>query len=137
MVTSAEVKVGDVVEPGRAVVEIAEQRGFFFETFVDSEAIADVKPGMAVKVTIEALDVQTYGTLDGTVDFVAPDSTPAEGRPGAVYLVRVKLGGESPGRGDLTGRLRLGMEGRAEIVTGEDTVLALLFKRIRRSVSLK
>src|SRR3954454_1487341 len=30
VVTSAEVKVGDLLEPGKAVVEVAEQVGFFF-----------------------------------------------------------------------------------------------------------
>jgi HlyD family secretion protein len=137
VVTSADVKAGDVLEPGRAVVEIAEQRGFRFELYVSSEAIADVRLGMPVKIKLEAFDFQKYGTVEGAVEFIAPDSTLLEGRPGAVYLVRVELDGETVGRGDLTGKVKLGMAGQAEIVTGEESVLTLLFKKIRRSVSLK
>ena len=54
-------------------------RGFFFETYVNSEAIADVTLGMPVKIKVEAFDFQKYGTLDGTIEFIAPDSTPIEG----------------------------------------------------------
>jgi HlyD family secretion protein len=137
VVTSAEPRAGDVLEGGKPAVEIAERRGFYFETFVASEAIGDLKPGMTVKVKIDAFDFQKYGTLDGTIDFIAPDSTPLEGRPGTVYLVRVKIDGETVGRGELTGPIKLGMEGLAEIVTGDETVLSLVFQKIRQSVSLK
>jgi HlyD family type I secretion membrane fusion protein len=137
VVTSSDVKAGDVVEPGRAIVEIAEQRGFLFELYVSSEEIANVKLGMPVKIKLEAFDFQKYGTLDGKIDFVSPDSAVSEGRPGAVYLVRVQVDGETLGRGDMTGQVKLGMAGQAEIVTGEESVLKLLFKKIRQSVSLQ
>jgi multidrug efflux pump subunit AcrA (membrane-fusion protein) len=131
------VKVGDVVEPGKPVVEIAEQRGFRFELYVSSEEMANVRLGMPVKLKLEAYDFQKYGTLDGTVDFISPDSAVVEGRPGAVYLVRVTVDGDTVGRGGLTGQVKLGMAGQAEIVTGEESVLKLLFNKIRQTVSLK
>jgi multidrug resistance efflux pump len=137
VVTSSEVKVGDVLEPGRAVVEIAEQRGFRFELFVSSEDIAHVTLGMPVKIKLEAYDFQKYGTLDGKIDFISPDSAVVEGRAGALYLVMVAVDGETVGRGDLAGPVKLGMAGQAEIVTGEESLLKLLFKKIRQCVSLK
>jgi multidrug resistance efflux pump len=137
VVTSAEVKVGDVVQPGAVAAEIAEQRGFRFELSVRSEDVAEVKLGMPVKIKLEAFDFQKYGTLDGTVDFIAPDSAVQDGRPGASYLVRVQVNGDTVGRGDLVGQVKLGMAGQAEVVTGEESVLALLFKRIRQSVTLQ
>jgi multidrug resistance efflux pump len=137
VVTSAEVKVGDIVEPGRAVVEIAEQRGFRFELTVNSEEMANVRVGMPVKIKLEAYDFQKYGTLDGTIDFISPDSAIVEGRPGAVYLVMVAVNGETVGRGDLAGQVKLGMAGQAEIVTGEESLLMLLFTKVRQTVSLK
>jgi multidrug resistance efflux pump len=137
VVTSSDVKIGDLVEPGKAVVEIAEQRGFCFELYVSSEEIANVKLGLPVKIKLEAFDFQKYGTVEGAVEFISPDSALIEGRPGAVYLVRVKMNGEMVGRGDLTGPVKLGMAGQAEIVTGEESVLELLVKKIRQSVSLQ
>ena len=137
VVTSPELKVGDVVEPGRTAVEIAEQGGFCIEMFVSSEEMANVKLGMPVKIKLEAFDFQKYGTLDGTLDFISPDSAVVEGRPGAVYLVRVRVNGDTVGRGELAGKVKLGMACQAEIVTGEESVLELLFKKIRQAVSLK
>jgi HlyD family secretion protein len=137
IITSADVKVGDVVEPGKAVVEIAEQRGFCFELFVTSEEIANVKVGLPVKIKLEAFDFQKYGTVEGVVEFISPDSTVIDGRPGAMYQVRIKVDGETVGRGDLTGQIKLGMVGQAEIVTGAESLLDLMFKKIRRSVSLQ
>src|SRR5262249_14184423 len=89
VVTSPEPAVGDVLAPGRPVVEIAEQGAYRFEFVVNSDEIEDVKPGSPVKIKLEAFDYQKYGTLDGTVEFVSPDSTVIEGRTGAYYMVRV------------------------------------------------
>ena len=137
VVTSADVRAGDVLEPGKPAVEIAERRGFCFETVVTSDAIGELAVGMPVKIKLAAFDFQKYGTIDGTIEFIAPDSTPQENRPGAAYLVRVKIAGDALGHAIGTGQLKLGMEGQAEIVTGDETVLSLLFKKIRQSVSLK
>ncbi len=137
VVTSTELKAGDIVEPGRSVIEIAEQRGFRFELIVNSEEMAHVKLGMPVKIKLEAFDFQKYGTVDGIIDFISPDSAIVEGRPGAVYLVMVAVNGETVGRGDLTGQVKLGMAGQAEIVTGEESLLKLLFNKVRQTVSLK
>jgi len=40
------------------------------------------------------------------------------------------------GRGVFRGRVKLGMGGLAEIVTGRESLLSILVKQIRRSISL-
>ncbi len=137
IVTSAEPKVGDILEPGRPVVEIAEQRGFRVEFAINTDDIEKVKLGMPVKIKLEAFDYQKYGTLDGTLDFISPDSTVIEGRPGAVYLVRALVNGDTVGRGSLAGQIKLGMAGQIEMVTGEECLLELFFKKINQSIRLK
>jgi multidrug resistance efflux pump len=137
IVTSPEVKVGEVVDSGRPVVEIAEQRGFRIEFAINSEEIEKVKLGMPVKIKLEAFDYQKYGTLDGTLDFVSPDSIVIEGQPGAVYMARASVNGDAVGRGQSTGQIKLGMAGQVELVTGEECLLELLFKKIRHSIRLQ
>ena len=44
--------------------------------------------------------------------------------------------GDEVGRGDFRGQIKLGMAGQGEIVTGQETILALLLKKIRQSISL-
>ena len=136
IVTAADIKVGEVRKPGELVAEVAEQRGYRFEVQVASEDIAHLREGMPARVKLNALDYQTYGTADGTVDFISPDSGSEPGRPPASYRVGIELKGDEIGRGECRGRFKFGMAGRAEIVSGQESILSLLVKGIRQAVSL-
>ena len=85
---------------------------------------------------LDAYDYQRYGTVAGTVTFIAPDSDVLAGQGRATYLVRIELAGEELGRGDFRGQIKLGMAGQADIVTGQESVLALLVKKLRQTISL-
>jgi HlyD family type I secretion membrane fusion protein len=136
VVTRGDVKVGDVLEPGKPAVEIAPQTGFLFEAAVPSEEVGRLRVGMAARIKLDAYDYQRYGTLCGTVCFVSPDSGLADGKQQAVYTVRIALSGDEVGRGEFRGRVKLGMAGQVDIVTGRESLLALLLKRIRQTISL-
>jgi multidrug resistance efflux pump len=136
VVTSGDVKVGDVLEPGKPVVEIAAQTGFRFEAAVPSGEMGHLRTGMPARIKLDAYNYQQFGTLAGKVHFISPDSDVAEGRQAAFYTVRVDLGSDEVGRGSYRGRLKLGLTGQAEIVTGRDNLLSLLLKRIRQTISL-
>jgi multidrug resistance efflux pump len=147
IVTSEEVKVGDRIEPNRPIVEIAEQSGFCFELEVGSEDVGLLSVGLPVKIKLDAYDFQRYGTLDGEITFISPDSGVAQAqgvetnsgkaanRP-PTYLVRVRMIGDVIGHGEFTGQIKLGMTGHAEVVTGEETILTIFTKRIRQAFSL-
>jgi multidrug resistance efflux pump len=81
VVTQGEVKVGDLLEPGKAVVEIAPQEGFLFEAAVPSEEVGRLEVGMAARVKLDAYDFQRYGTLGGTVCFLRQGEA-GDGGPG-------------------------------------------------------
>jgi HlyD family secretion protein len=139
VVVAGDVKVGDVLERGKAVLEIAEENGFVFEAAVPSEEVGSLRVGLPVRVKLDAYDYQKYGTLPGQVTFIAPDSSVADepgGKHQTAYLVRVALDGDEVGRGGLRGKVKLGMAGQAEMVTGEESILAILLKKIRQSISL-
>lgn len=136
VVTWGEVKVGDVLETGKPVAEIAEQNGFRFEAAVASEDVAHLRVGMAARIRLDAYDYQRYGTLTGTVCFISPDSAVPQGQRTAVYLVKIAVDQEEVGRGDLRGRVRLGMAGQVEIVTGRESLLGLLLHQVRQTISL-
>ncbi len=136
VVTFGNVKVGDILEPGKAVVEIAEQAGFRFEALVSSEEVSHLRIGMPARIKLDAYDYQRYGTLNGTVSFISPDSVVLEGQPAAFYLVRIEVEGTEVSRGELLGPVKLGMAGQVEIVTDQQSVLSLLVRKIRRTISL-
>ena len=136
IVTTGDVKVGDTLERGKPVVEIAEQKGFRFEAAVPSEEVGHLQVGMPARIKLDAYDYQRYGTVAGTVVFISPDSGVPEGQQATLYLVRIELEGEELGRGDLHGQVKLGMAGQAEVVTGQESLLELFVKQIRQTISL-
>jgi multidrug efflux pump subunit AcrA (membrane-fusion protein) len=133
VVTRGEVLVGTVLEPGQVVAEVAGQRGFLFEADVPNEEVSHLRLGQPARVKLDAYDYQQYGMLPGTVWQIAED---AGGQGPATYRVRIKLDAEEVVRGSERGRLKLGLAGQAEIVTDKESLLWLLLKRIRRSISL-
>jgi adhesin transport system membrane fusion protein len=136
IVTRGDVKVGDTLEAGKSVVEIAEQKGFLFEIVVTSEDMAHLQVGLPARVRLDAYDHQKYGTLEGTVTYIAPDSDLREGQHVPTYLVRLRVGEELVGPAGDRGRVKFGMTGSVDIVTGDDTILMLLVKKVRRTISL-
>ena len=139
VVTTGEVRVGDVLDAGKAALAIAQERGFRVDVAVPSSEIGHLQEGMPVRVRLDAYDFQRYGTVAGTVVHVSPDSQRLnkDGPDGSlIYVVKVALEGDSVGRGDFHGRIKIGMAGQAEIVTGRESLLALLVKKVRQSISL-
>jgi hemolysin D len=136
VVIRGDIKIGDVLEPGKAAVEIAEENGFLFEANVPSEEVGDLKLDMPVRIKLDAYDYQRYGTVNGTVSFISPDSGVTEREPKASYLVRIALASDEIGRGDFFGRVKLGMAGQADIVTERECLLKIFVKKMRRTISL-
>jgi multidrug resistance efflux pump len=127
IVTVGEVKVGDYLEGGRPVFAIAQELGFRADAAVSSADIGRLRVGMTARIKLDAFDYQKYGTLEGTITYISPDSEVAEERR-LYYVVRIRL--DAP-------RLpvKLGMLGQAEIVTGEERVLSYAFRKFKDKVS--
>lgn len=134
VIVSEEIKPGDVLPPGAAVIEIAPRDGFLFEATVASEDAGLLRVGMPVRLKFDAYDYQTYGTIPGTVCFISPDSQLAAGAP--AYRVRIELHGHVLGRGQDQGRIKLGLGGVAEIITDRESLLLVFLKNLRQTISL-
>jgi multidrug efflux pump subunit AcrA (membrane-fusion protein) len=132
IVTRGEVQVGTLLEPGQVVAEIAAQTGFLFEADVPNEEVAHLSIGLPARVRLDAYDHQQFGTVPGTLAQIAVDA----GQRPASYLIKIKLERDEVVRGDERGKLKFGMTGQVEIVTERESLLRLLLKRIRRSISL-
>jgi multidrug resistance efflux pump len=138
VVIAGEVKVGEILEKGRPVIEIAEDEGFIFEAIVPSEEVGHLRTALPTKLKLDAFDYHVYGTVDGIVTFLSPDSareSTGEKRK-TTYLVKIKLLQQELKRGKHRGQVKLGMAGTAEIVTERRSLLAILVRGIRRSISL-
>ena len=130
--------MGDVLQRGQPVVEIAEQRSFYFEAGVSSRDAGHLRQAMPVRIKLDAYDYQRYGTLPATVVFVSPDSRVVNEAQGSqvLYEVRIAIEGDHLRRGDLRGQVKLGLTGTAEIITDRRSILAILLTNIQQSISL-
>jgi multidrug resistance efflux pump len=130
VVTQVAVRTGDVVEPGRPLLALAEQKGFRADASVSAADIGHLRPGMKARVSLDAFDSSLYGSMEGTVTFVSPDVQLLGGR-GPVFGVRMTLD-----RPELRGgaRVKLGMTGRADILAGRERLLWVLLRSLRDNV---
>jgi hemolysin D len=136
IVTTGDVKVGDVLTPNEVALEVARLEGFRFEAAVPGEDVGLLRVGLPARIKLDAYDYQRYGTVAGTVCFISPDSGSAEGRQTGAYTVKVVIHQEEVGRGASRGRVKLGMSGQAEIITDRESLLSLLTRRVRQTIRL-
>lgn len=134
VVTTGALREGVLLEAGGPVAELAPQGALICEIQVPSDDRGLLKLGLPARVKLDAYDHHRYGTAAGTVVFIAPDSAVAKGR--STYLVRVALHGDAVGRGRHRGRIKLGMAGRCEVITGRESLLRLLVRASRQRFSL-
>lgn len=130
VVTQVWVRPGDVLEAGRPLLAIAGQAGFQVDGLVGAADIGRVRPGMKARVMLDAFDSMTDGALQATVSFVSPDAQPA-GPRGPAFAVRMTLE-RTELRGG--GRVKLGMTGRADIVTARERLLWVMVRNLKDPV---
>ena len=75
-------------------------------------------------------------TAPWTARWTSSRRTPGWRRKATVYTVKIATPRGEVGRGAYRGRVKLGMAGQAEIITGRESLLMLLVKRIRKTISL-
>lgn len=126
--------VEQVVRPGEAVAYIAPADApLVIRSQVPAQEIDNVEPGQQVQMQVSACPYPEYGTLMGTVTFVAPDALPAsEGATSpASYEVTIEPQNNYVGTGDRQCQLQAGMEGKADIISRQETVLDFILRKAR------
>ncbi len=133
--------IGGVVRASEEVMQIVPVgEKLIVETRVPPRDIAFVKSGQKARINFDAYDSSIYGSADGTVVFISPDTLTEQAQDGSsdtYYRVNLEVDTasmrEAPGR-DLIS-LQPGMTATAEILTGETTVWTYLTKPILKTVS--
>lgn len=95
IVTSRNVEPGEVVNPSREVMTVADLARVDLKIFVDETEIAKIKPGQRVDVKVDTFSGKVY---PGTVSYISPEAefTPKiiqtkKERVKLVYLVKVSI----------------------------------------------
>ncbi|GAB3270797.1 hypothetical protein GCM10027347_41710 [Larkinella harenae] len=98
----------------------------YAHTQVNSSKIGKIRAGQSVVLKVDAYPVYEWGPAYGTVSNVS--FTPDEK---GLFNVRIRVTDEA----HLHRLLRIGMEGKADVVTDEHTILGHLFRKFRQTTS--
>ena len=132
--------IGGVVRAGEEVLQIVPVgEKLIVESRVPPRDIAFVKTGQSARVNFDAYDSAIYGSANGTVVFVSPDTLTEQAQDGSSETYyRVNLEVDTATMREVAGRelinLQPGMTATAEILTGKSTVWSYLTKPILKTV---
>jgi adhesin transport system membrane fusion protein len=128
--------IGGVVPPNGQLMQIVPlDEQLLIETRISPRDIAFIHPEQQAKVKITAYDYSIYGSLDGKVVTISPDTIQDEVKP-EIFYYRVFIRTDSDVLRNKAGKtfaIVPGMIATVEIRTGEKTVLDYLIKPLNRA----
>lgn len=130
--------IGGVVKPGETIMQILPTSSdLVIDAKVSPADIAYVQEGQSATVKLDAYDYSIFGAMNGTVNYISPDTlieqTPKGEEPYYRVLV-VITGAEFEGREDEI-VIKPGMTASVDIKAMERTVLSYLTKPITKTLS--
>lgn len=120
--------VGGVVRPGETIMEIVPlEDQLIVEARIRPADIAFIHPQQKAIVRLTAFDFSIYGSLEGRVVEVSPDSI-VNDKGESFYRVRVKTDQTKVTKDAKEFDVMPGMQATVDIVTGEKTLMTYLLK---------
>lgn len=130
--------VGGVLRPSDEVLQIVPSgEELIVEAKVSPSDIAFVRVGQSASVKFDAYDSSIFGSADGRVSYVSPDTLTEQSPSGeSIYYrvhVRINTGSMRSSARKIV-EMQPGMTATTEILTGKNTVLMFLLKPIIKTV---
>ena len=130
--------IGGVVKPGEVIMQILPTSSdLIIDAKVSPADIAYVKEGQDATVKLDAYDYSIFGAMNGTVNYISPDTlmeqTPKGEEPYYRVLIVIK-GAEFKGRGNEI-VIKPGMTASVDLKAMERTVLSYLTKPLTKTLS--
>lgn len=131
--------IGAGVKPSEEVMQIVPaDDDLIVEVKVKPQDVAHLKPGLPANVKIDAYDYTLYGSLNGTLVYLSPDTINEDIKPNEqpYYRAQIKATGKRfIGRPGEKIEIQPGMTATVEIITGSNTVLRFLTKPVIKTVT--
>ena len=142
---------GQVLRPGEQIARIAPTDSkIVIKTAVPAKSAGKLEVGQTAQMRVSACPYSDYGTLKGTVTAIAPDTivpqadnvsasttdTLINQNGNAAYEVVIEPTKTVLGKQGDRCVVQLGMEGQADIITKEKTVLRFLLRKARLTTNL-
>ena len=127
--------VGEVVQPGQTIAEIAPiNQPLVLVALLPNQEAGFVQPGMPVQVKLDAYPFQDYGIVSAQVVTISPDAKPDQ-QLGQVYRVEVQLDRSHLVKENRKIPFKAGQTATAEIVTRQRRIADLLFDPLKKMQS--
>lgn len=130
--------IGGVVKPGETIIQILPTSSdLVIDAKISPADIAYVKEGQDATVKLDAYDYSIFGAMNGTVNYISPDTLMEQTPKGEEPYYRVLIvitGAEFEGRKDKI-VIKPGMTASVDIKAMERTVLSYLTKPITKTLS--
>lgn len=125
--------VGGVIKPGENLIEIVPtEGGLLIEAKIKPSDIAFIYPGQKAVVKVTAYDFSIYGSLDGKVVTISPD-TVIDKNDNVYYIVKIQTDQKYLGSKEKPLKIIPGMMVNVDIVTGKKTILEYILKPILKA----
>ena len=125
---------GAKVRPGDVILELVPLgQELIIEAKLKPTDISFIKIGQKARVKLDTYDFSIYGSFDGRVEYISPDTIIEQNSRGDEYFFKVLI---SLGQSDLITKkgttidVTTGMGAQADIITGSRTVLHYLTKPV-------
>ncbi len=129
--------LGEVIEPGETLFEIAPvQRGLMIEARIPTGDIGHINPNQTVTIGVDTFDPRRVGKLSGELLSLSPVPLTDEVTGEDYFRAAIRLDRTDIGMGNDIRPLRSGMTVVAEIVTGEQSLLAYFLKPIDNTLGV-
>jgi adhesin transport system membrane fusion protein len=130
---------GGVIQQGADIMEIVPlEEEQWVEAKVRPADVAFLKPGLPVMVKLTAYDYAIYGGLEGTLEYISPDTLEDEknrqpGIDSSFYRIVVRSEHRTLAAGNKSWPIIPGMVASVEIKTGEKTIMSYLLKPVMKA----
>jgi adhesin transport system membrane fusion protein len=125
--------VGGVIKPGDNLIEIVPtEGGLLVEAKVKPSDIAFLYPGQKAVVKVTAYDFSVYGSMDGVVSTISPD-TETDQKENVYYIVRIQTNKKYLGSKNKPLKIIPGMMVNVDVITGKKTVLEYILKPLLKA----
>ena len=124
--------IGEVVQPGKTVIEIAPvETPLVLSALIPNKEAGLVETNMTVQMKFDAFPYQQYGVVSGKISSISPD-TKIDEHLGAVYEVEIALERDHVTYGQKVVSLKAGQTANAEIVIRKRRIVDFLLDPIRQ-----
>ncbi len=131
--------IGAVLKPADELLQIVpSEDDLLIEVKIKPQDIAHIKPGIPAVVKIDAYDYTIYGTLNGTLTYISPDTIDENLKPNELPYYKAQVTTSVHNLNSHKGKnivTQPGMTATVELITGNNTVLKYLLKPVIKTVS--